>query len=369
MTSPEGAFYSAEDADSEKTEGKFYVWKKEDFSPELLSRVEEFFTISAEGNFIVAKHVEELEAAAGMSAVQNGNILHHSDAVQIPREESYKKLIDELYSLRKKRVKPSLDDKILTAWNGWMISAFAKAGRALKNEKFILAAEKAMNFVSTNLTQNDMLLRTYREGAAKQEGFLEDYAAIIFASIELYLSTLKPQHLQNAIFWQKKQDASFLDRKAQAYFENRGTDIRIPIRSKEFMDDATPGGNSLSAWNLSRLFKMTGDTEWRNRCIPLLEQASELMQRYPSAFPLMNLALAELYGKSLVIVGNFDIENLAKSVGFTTWVQSHADLVKICPILQEKAEISGKTQYFLCEGETCQLPTQDFPSILQELAS
>ena len=369
MMSSGGAFFSAEDADSEKTEGKFYVWKKEDFSPQLLQRVEEFFTLNPEGNFVVAKHVEELEAAAGMSAVQNANILHNMNAVQIPREESYKKLMGELLELRAKRIRPSLDDKILTSWNGWMIAAFAKAGRTLQSEKFTVAAEKAMNFVLTKLTQNDMLLRTYRDGVAKQESFLEDYAAVIFANIELYLSTLNPKYLQNAIIWQKKQDDSFLDRKTQAYFEDRGTDIRIPIRSKEFMDDATPGGNSLSAWNLSRLFKMTGDTEWRNRCIPLLEQSSELMQRYPAAFPLMNMALAELHGKSLVIVGNFDIKNLPKSVGFTTWLQAHADLVESCPILQEKVPIAGKTQYFLCEGEQCQLPTLDFQSILKELTS
>ncbi|RYZ48293.1 MAG: thioredoxin domain-containing protein, partial [Proteobacteria bacterium] len=162
MTHTEGGFYSAEDADSEKTEGKFYVWNKSEFEPEFLQRMEKYFEITAEGNFEVSKHVEELEVAAGLKAVQHANILHHMNAPQIPNDDEYKNLIAELFSRRAKRIRPGLDDKILAAWNGWMIGAFAKAGRVLENKKFILAAEKAMNFVLTKMLQKDTLLRCYR---------------------------------------------------------------------------------------------------------------------------------------------------------------------------------------------------------------
>lgn len=332
-----------------------------------MKRLKKCFEVTAEGNFEVSKHVEELEAAAGLKAVQHANILHHMNAPQIPNDDEYKNLIAELFSRRAKRIRPGLDDKILASWNGWMIGAFAKAGRVLENKKFILAAEKAMNFVLTKMLQKDTLLRCYRNGSAKQEAFLEDYSAIVFALIELSQSTLDAKYLSQAIDWQKKQDAYFLDRKAGGYFDDRGQDIRIPIRSKEFMDDATPGGNAMSAWNAARLFKFTGDAQWRDLAKSLVEQATDLMHKYPSAFPLMNLALAEMHGKSLLIAGDFKVEEMANTLGFVTWSKVDPNLLGIAPIFTGKSVGTGKTQYYLCEGDACQLPSDDLKAVLAEI--
>ncbi|MBC7660252.1 MAG: thioredoxin domain-containing protein [Chitinophagaceae bacterium] len=367
MTSADGGFYSAEDADSEKTEGKFYVWRAADFAPELLARVTQYFELKAEGNFEISKRVEELEAAAGLKAVTHANILHHIGKKELPRDESYQKLLVDLRVLRDTRIRPGLDDKILTSWNGLMIGALAKASRVFGAEKFGIAAEKALKFILEKHIEGDKLLRTSRGGFAKQPAFLEDYANLIFAHIELYQSTLNPQYLVGAIGWQNQQDAYFLDRKAEGYFDSEGSDIRIPLRSKELMDDATPGGNAMSAWNLARLFKLTGKLLWRTRCNALLERSAELMQKYPAAFPMMNLALMEMHGKSLVIAGDFDAAKLNDTLTPITWVQYHPALLQSCPILHGKGPKEAGAQFYLCTGDTCQLPTSDFGRILREI--
>lgn len=364
MQNPQGGFYSAEDADSEKTEGKFYVWKKEEIdrslSPDEKTLFYRYFTIEPEGNFEVASQVEEMEAAAGLKVVRHANILHHSGKKEIPSGPDYEKLLQKLLELRSKRVRPGLDDKILSGWNGLMIAALAKASRVFRRPDYLKAAIRASDFTQKEMVQEGRLLRSYRQGPGRYKAYLEDYAGLIFGLIELYEASLEPRFLLEAMDWQEKQNKIFWDQ--TAFFEDDGSDARIPIRSKEWMDDATPSGNGLSAWNLLRLSALSGRLEWATMGRQILEEAASLMQRFPSAFPLMMLALDALSLSSVVVAGRKASAFSASLIpGFSrkTWIRYDEALLERCPILKGRASTDKDLIFYPCEQGSCRLPVAD----------
>ncbi len=370
MTGPEGGFYSAEDADSEKTEGKFYVWGTDDLEPALLAEVQKYFEFRPEGNFEISRQVEEMEAAAGLKAVRNANILHHIGKDVLPEGEAYESLLAELLARRSKRVRPGLDDKIIAGWNGLMIAALARAGRVLQDPRYTEAARRSWSFLSEKMVQDETLLRSYRAGKAKQPAFLEDYAALIWGLIELYQTTLEPAWLEAAVAWQARQDQLFWDHETGGYFDDQGADHHLPHRGKDYMDAATPSGNGLSAYNLARLFKLTGDTKLLEASRTLLKQAGELMGRFPGNFPMLHLALSELHTPSLVIAGPLEPAVLKAVPSSFAWVQYASELEKLCPVLKGKAPAAGaKTLFYRCEGETCQRPLTELSAVLSGQAS
>lgn len=364
MQNPDGGFYSAEDADSERTEGKFYVWTQAEIDASLSQEekkiFQSFFRIEPNGNFEISSHVEELEAAAGLKAVRNANILHHNGKEQLPSGPAYEGLLQKLRQLRSQRVRPGLDDKILCAWNGLMIAALAKAGRILGRDDYRWAAAAASDFIQTKMVHEGRLLRSYRKGPGRYKAYLEDYAGLVFGLIELYEATLETRYLLQAMDWQERQNALFWDK--NAFFEDDGSDARIPIRSKEWMDDATPSGNSLSAWNLLRLSALSGQDTWREMATAILEEAAGLMRRFPSAFPLMMIALDALSMKSLVIAGRKATAFSPQSIpgrSRRSWVRYDKALLERCPILEGRASADQDLIFYPCEQGSCRLPVAE----------
>ena len=255
MTSPEGAFYCAEDADSEGHEGKFYVWTPQEIKDvlgkengDLFCR---YFDITGQGNF-EGKNIPNLIN----TQIQNNDI----ELV----EECRKKLFNH----REKRVHPFKDDKILSSWNGLMIASLARGGKILKNEKYILSAEKAINFVLSKLVREDgRLMARFRDNEVSHPAYLEDYAFIIWGLIELYETTFKSKYLKKAIDLSFKVNELFRDEEHGGFFLYGKDAEQLILRPKESHDNVVPSGNSAMAMNFLRLSRLTGKSEFEEKAM------------------------------------------------------------------------------------------------------
>jgi uncharacterized protein YyaL (SSP411 family) len=373
MQGPEGGYYSAEDADSEKTEGKFYVWSmdelKQIFNAEELEQFRGYFDVKDAGNFHVDQRVEELEQAAGLKAVQKANILHQQKRPRLATlaDPTYRQLIEKLQKVREKRVRPLRDDKILAAWNGLMIGAMAKAHKVFGEYAWLQSAQRAADFVLTHMRNNGRLRRSHRAGQTRFNAYLEDYAGMIFGLIELYEASFDSKWLRAAIELQNKQDELFWDEMGGAYFDHDGEDGTVLLRGKDFLDNATPAGNSLSAWNILRLSAMSGSLERESKAEQILRKTADLMQRFPGSFPMMMLALDWISGQhwEVVIASEDPDKDLSwpeLSPTFTphaVFLKADESLADLCPNLSDKDTRGGRTLYYLCEKGRCQQPTDD----------
>ena len=382
MQSPEGGYYSAEDADSEKTEGKFYVWTDSELRASLsdheYSALTHYFAIQPGGNFKIDRQVEELEAAAGLKALQHANILHQQKRLQLATMEDsqYKNLLDKLLNLRAKRIRPLLDDKILTAWNGLMIGAMAKAYRVFGEESWRKSAERAADFILTHLKQGPRLYRSHRQGETRYNAYLEDYAGLIFGLLELYQATFAARWLRAAVELQTTQDQIFWDAAEAGYFDTDGEDGTVLLRSKDFMDNATPAGNNLSAWNLIRLSALCSHSGWQTQAQQILRKTSSLMQRFPGSFPMLMLPLdwTTTSHKELVVATKTpdDLRWPALCPGFAPtaiFMLADPELEDLCPNLVGKSSPDGATRYYLCEQGSCQPASTDLVAIQRSLTA
>ena len=267
MTSPEGGFYSAEDADSEGEEGKFYIWSKKEINDILGDKDGEkyckYYNITDEGNF------------------EGFNIPSLINSV-IPDEDN--ELVEscrkKLFDYRIKRIHPHKDDKILTAWNGLMIAAMAIGGRVLHNEVYTQAAEKAAEFILSKLVREDgRLLARYRDGDAAIPAYVDDYAYLIWGLIELYESTYKPKYLKKSLALNQDLIKLFWDNKSGGLFLYGSDSEQLIIRPKELYDGATPSGNSVAALNFIRLARMTGQHELEEKAQNRFSNFGKQVQR------------------------------------------------------------------------------------------
>jgi len=278
MTSPEGAFYSAEDADSEGVEGKFYVWTPEQIK-EVLGEVagEKFcrvYDITKQGNF-EGSNIPNLlnsqdDANLHGDSLEHVNLgddnLEHDNLAKL--EQEFLEIRAKLYQARNKRVHPFKDDKILTAWNGLMIAALAMGARILdadqaqEQTQYLAAAEKALAFLfEKSISPDGRLLARYRSGEAAHLAYLDDYAFLVWALLELHQSTDKPEYLQKAIALNKEMLALFWDEKQKCLYMTSKDSEDILVRPKEIYDGALPAGNSVAVLNLLKIADLTGEYE------------------------------------------------------------------------------------------------------------
>jgi len=300
MTSPEGAFASAEDADSEGREGRFYAWTPAQVrevlgvpEAELFCR---FYDITAGGNF-----------EDGLSVPR---VLRETDAFAraegIP-EESLRSLLEDarekLFRARLGRIHPLKDDKILTAWNGLMIAALARGARALQEPAFARAAGNAARFVLERLSDGDGgLLRRYREGEAILPGYLDDYAFLVWGLTELYEATFDADFLGKALELTTRMLERFWDPRAGGFFFSGAGNESLIVQSKEAYDQALPSGNSVAVLNLLRLGRMTGDPAWEERAVQTVRAFAPSLSAAPAAHTQFLLAVDFLAGPSREIV-------------------------------------------------------------------
>ncbi len=392
MTAPEGGFYSAEDADSiiehgkpEHAEGAFYVWTKAEIDRVLGSSAEIFnFHYGVEANGNVPAGADPHGEFVGKNILIEKHSLGETAAHFGKSEDEVRELLasarQQLSAVRAKRPRPHLDDKIITAWNGLMISAFARAAQILDEAEYLSAAENAAKCVRTHLydSTNKTLVRNYRQGRSAVEGFADDYAFVIQGLLDLYEASFEIEWLKFALELQETQDRLFYDEKNGGYFSGTGKDPTILLRMKEDNDGAEPSASSVSALNLLRLSQLRGDDSFGKRALRTIAAFGTTLARIPSAMPQMLVAFDSSLSKprQIVIAGKRDAKDTRSLL---REVHRHylpnklllipdKFLAEKLPELREMKAIDGKATAYVCENFTCQAPLTDQVSLGKLLA-
>jgi uncharacterized protein YyaL (SSP411 family) len=364
MTSPEGAFYSATDADSEGEEGLFFVWKKEELErilgPELGKLAIDYWGVSERGNF------------------EGRNILFRPKEQKDPRIEEAKR---KLYEHRKTRIPPLLDDKVLTEWNAQMISAFARAGFAFGEPRYVAAAARAADFLLAELaTKENRLIRAWRQGQAKHDGVLEDHAYLVAALLDLYEANGETRYLERAIALHGTMEKLFLDEKAGGFFGTASDGEQLLIREKPFYDGAQPSGNSYAALNLLRLAEFTTEDRYRKTAGQTLRAFGNGLAQGALECPKLALALDFFHDrpKEVVIVGSetdrgdalIDVVRSLFLPNRILVVTREADVERLeatIPLVEGKRAINGKATAYVCLAQSCKKPTSSPDELAAQL--
>jgi hypothetical protein len=391
MTSNEGGFYSAEDADSllaqgkpEHAEGAFYLWSKDEIDGVLGTEPAKVFDyhygVEQKGN---APEDPQAEFKNKNILIQRYDVAGTAKKFNLTEEKAEQLLAESrklLFDARAKRPRPARDDKIVTAWNGLMISAFARAYQVLDDPAYLEAANKAADFVQQKLyrADTDTLLRSYREGTSEVNGFASDYASLIQGLLDLYEASFDVNKIDMAMKLQRREDELFSDSKQGGYFSTSGTDGNVLLRMKEADDMAEPSPNSISALNLLRLGYMLDQDDVRQRAEETLKAFAKQLEAAPSSMPQMLIALSwsSSKPKQVVIAGKTDD---AATRAMLREVHRHfvphevliladggagqqffGDRVEF---MRSVGETEGKPTAYVCENFVCQLPTTDLKTL------
>ena len=380
MTDESGAFYSTQDADSEGEEGKFFVWTPEEIA-ELLGEddAREFcsvFDITAEGNF----------EGHNIPNIRGGKFgdLGGSDGEIDVDGEKLKAWRKALFDHREKRIKPFRDEKVLTAWNGLMLAAFAEAAAVLDNSEYLEVAKKNADFLLNSLadkggetTQNDQaggsgtihLLRTWKEGRAKLNGYIEDYANFADGLIELYQVSGEDKYLHTARELADVMITEFWDEENGGFFFTSNDHEEMIVRNKDFFDNATPSGNSVAADVLLKLSKLYGEEKYERFASTVTRLAAPQVKRFPSGFGRMLGAMEFMVSpvKEIAIVG----EN-AREMEREVWSEYRPFKVLATggdvPLLEGRESLNGEPTVYVCENFVCQRPVTEIAELENLLA-
>lgn len=366
MTAPTGGFYSAQDADSEGEEGKFFVWTPQEIEATLGAQEAAIFTsyyhISTRGNFEGHNILSVTRSVADVA-----ERLHTTPAEveRVIAEGRHK-----LFAVRETRVKPARDEKILTEWNGLMIQALAECGVGLGRADALAAATQAADFILTNMSQPDgKLYRSYKDGQARFNAYLEDYAAFVRALISLYESTFELRWLGEASRLTQIIFAQFHDPTNGGFFQTGLDHEQLVVRRKDFIDNATPSGNSLAAEALLRLSVLVGNEEYRREAIRLVLTMKAMMARQPTGFGRL-LAVLEAFlspSQEIAIVGD-PAQPATQALYQAVWKRylphtilgaKRPEEESMLPLLAGRTLVDGKAAAYVCEHYACQLPVTE----------
>jgi uncharacterized protein YyaL (SSP411 family) len=380
MTSLEGGFYSAEDADSEGQEGLFYVWTPQQVQKHLGDTLGSlfcrFYGISPEGNFEEGRSIPHIsETPQKFADREKMNLGQLEGALEEAREK--------LFQVREKRIHPLKDDKIITSWNGLMVAALAKGYQALGDDAYAQAARKAADFILREMrTAHGRLQRRFRHGDVAHPGFLDDYAYLIWGLIELYEAIFEVRYLEEALhlnqimielFWEEE--------KGGFYFSGKDNEPLIS-RSRDLYDGAVPSGNSVAALDLLRLSRMTGKVDWERKADQLLQSFSGPVAQYPMAYTQFLIAVNFMLGptQEIVIAGDPSLEESRKMIAFVhrSFLPNKVLLLKpegeagqklstLSPFVEEMRPLKKKPTVYLCENYTCKAPLTDLAALKQAL--
>ncbi len=388
MTSPEGGFYSAEDADSEGVEGKFYVWKASEIrhalDPVAAELVTQVLNVKESGNY--------REEATGHPT--GDNILHLSKPLSETAkglnmtEADLRELLEtarkKLFDVREKRVHPHKDDKILTDWNGLMIAALAKAAQVFDEPGYAEAASRAADFVLKTLRRPDgRLLHRYRDGSAGLPAHVDDYAFMIWGLLELYETDFRVDRLQTALELNALFLEHFWDSANGGFFFTADDAENLLMRKKEIYDGAVPSGNSVAALNLLRLGRITANPDLEKKAEQIGRAFSGNVAQLPSAHTQLLLAIDFGLGPSneVVVAGSPGGDDAAamlkalrkpflpnKVVLFRPSGEPAPAIVGVAPYTANQHGIDGKATAYVCRGYNCELPTTDPAKMVELLA-
>jgi uncharacterized protein YyaL (SSP411 family) len=386
MTHPEGAFYSAEDADSvidpahphEKGEGAFYIWAWSEIESLLGHPAARWFAyrygVEPAGNVRNDPHAEFTGRNILFEAHTIEETAHHFEADPEQVESAMRAAEKTLMTARGKRTRPHLDDKILAAWNGLMISAFAKAGAVLGEDRYLDAARRAVDFIASRMIDSKGTLhRRFRDGETAIPGFLDDYAAFIQGLLDLYEARFNPDDLQLAVKLTTRMVDLFEDRESGGFFSTSGDDPNLVMRIKDDYDGAEPSGNALAALDLLRLASVTGNTAFRESADRALQAFARKMSDQPAGLPQMLVAWEWASGKPVQVIfaGEPDDSGLkAMHSAVLRRFFPHRVLAMANDTPTGFPAVDGLATAYLCENFTCRLPQnnpKEFESSLDEL--
>ncbi|MBT8206776.1 MAG: thioredoxin domain-containing protein, partial [Acidimicrobiia bacterium] len=355
---PDGGFFSAEDADSEGVEGKFYVWSRdevEDVLGEEAADVVSFYGVSDEGNFEGANILNEVNPWE--KPVDRDALSAHQAA---------------LLERRAQRIRPSLDDKVVTAWNGLAIRAFAEAGAVLDSQRHLDVAVECAEFVLSNLRRADgRLMRSWREGTTSVPGFCDDYAAMAVALYTLYQATGTTRWFVEAERLMDEMIALFADSDEGGFFATATDTEALITRPKNVMDNPTPSENSLAAEALFMRLALTGDQDSRDRLEAIFTMAARYVEQYPSAVGhLLAVRHASIVGPLEVAVTGDDQDALADVV----WERFRPHVVlaqadegsAVIPLFDGRTGSAASTAY-VCRDFVCELPVHTAADLRNQL--
>jgi uncharacterized protein YyaL (SSP411 family) len=387
MTSPEGGFHSAEDADSEGVEGKFYLWTLAEIKDTLQGREKDLFldvyNISEKGNF----ESETTRKPTGDNIPHPSAPLEGIAAKRGMKEDELRDVLEvarrKLLSVREKRVRPSKDDKILADWNGLMMAAMAMGARILGEERFGEAARRSAEFVLDRmLGQNGELLHRYRDGHSDIPGFLDDYAFMVWGLIELYQTSYDISYLKIALELDNRLYEHFWDDSGGGYFFTADYGEELIARPKGAHDGAIPSGNSIALLNALRLAHITANPELEQRAASMARTFSNTVLQSPHAYTGFLNAFDLGFGPTheVVIVGNLQEDDTKamisaldreflpnKVVIFRPSGQESKELQEILPYIRDNTAIEGKPTAYVCSGHECKAPTTSIDRMLEML--
>jgi len=386
LTSPEGAFCSAEDADSEGVEGKFYVWTEDEMRSALGVEADlaaKVFNVAAEGNFVG----EATGARTGTNILYlKKPLAEFADELGLPLSELEERVASikrQLYAEREKRVRPHRDDKVLTDWNGLTVAALAKGARVLGEAAYVEAAERAVRFILESVRDSEgRLLHRWRDGEAAIAGNLDDYAFLTWGLVELYETVFNPEYLSTALELTDDVIKHFRDGDAGGFFFTPDDGEKLLVRPKEVYDGAVPSGNSVAMLNLLRLARLTGRTELEDEAAAVGRAFSQQVAKAPANHAMLMIAVDFAVGPSqeVVVVGDREADDtsaMLNAVGrafvpnavvlFIPSDKGAAEITELAPYATGFEAVDGKATAYVCSNYACERPTTDVGEMLKLL--
>ena len=375
LTSKDGGFFSAEDADSEGEEGKFYTWTKQEIEEVLGKSLSEdfntIFSIESDGNFNDES-----------SGKKNGGNIPHLNDFEFYNQSSIESARKKLFDKRKNRVHPLKDDKILTDWNGLMIAALARASIIFQEPSYLEAAIKSSSFVLNKISKNGKLLKRFRNNQAAINSHLDDYAFITWGLLEIYEATFDSKYLSKSLDLMNIMVEDFWDEKNGGFFLGADQSEKLIVRTKTAYDGAIPSGNSVAVMNMLKLSRITGNVKWAELSEKTIRAFSEDIYRAPTGYTLMLSAFLFDTNKSkeIVIVGNGEDNKTKEFINsfhskyaphkillFKDTSLNNNQLEQLANWTSTQYSIDDKPTAYICKNFACNQPTNDLKIALSLL--
>ncbi|MGC4020778.1 MAG: thioredoxin domain-containing protein [Cyclobacteriaceae bacterium] len=357
MTSKEGGFYSALDADSEGTEGRFYTWTWD----EIATAVGE----------------NKIEIANYFHCTENGNWEHGQNIlVREPEQEetdSIKSLKQKLFNFREKKVRPSLDDKILTGWNAMTIQGLMDCYKAFGDELFLQLAIKNIRFIEENLIKEGRVFRAFKNKHSVTEGFLEDYAFLIQAYTLLYETTFDEYFLNEAEKWTRYVLNNFFDERESYFHFSSSSAEQLIAKKKEVFDNVIPASNSVMARNLFRLGTLLDKKEWKEKAVNMVSKLSTIITTEPVYMSNWGILFTEIAeGMNEVVITGNDlhlVRNDIQSNYFPFNIYVGAESKSSLSLMEGRESTNGKTKIYVCRNRVCKLPVDNVKDAIGQLSA
>lgn len=366
MMHPDGGFYSALDADSEGEEGKFYTWTWEELTKVLTKHdvTAEYYNATEQGNWEHGRNIL-VRSENELSFLSDYNINKHDLDILLKAGR------DKLLEARSHRIRPSLDDKVLTGWNAMMVAGLIDAYKAFGDEAFLNLAIKNITFLESQLIHEGKVYRAFKNKRSETEGFLEDYAFLIQAYAALYQVTFDERRLSQASKWCEHVMDHFYDREERYFhFSSKGAE-KLIARRKEIFDNVIPASNSVMARNLYHLGILLDRDDWKTLAMDMTSRLVSMIESEPGYTSNWGILLAEIiHGMSEVVIVGRDAKKLA--IDFCGSYQPFAltmgtESISSLPLLRDRHPKEGKNMIYVCIDKTCKLPVETAEEAIKQL--